>query len=242
MAKENAFYGSVGPFEYDTSRTLANGEPEGGIDCLSGRIVSLLTVNIIFTTLNAPDDGCIFLGDDNDFCLIYDSGTDDYQIRNGATDLLTLNKTGDQFLAGDLQVDGGLIGIAADTNLISMAANALTVNGTLGSGAITATATITASAGNVVISAGILTQVGAGANTFDGTVQIDGTLTLGVNSTTVGVLELWDGPGGTAPAYIKFGTPNGTERYLFFEDDGTLKEHNAVPTANTDGNVVGAQT
>jgi len=48
---------------------------------------------------------------------------------------------------GDLQLDGNLelegdIGIAADTNLLQLAANALTINGTLGCGAITSTGAI----------------------------------------------------------------------------------------------------
>jgi len=64
----------------------------------------------------------------------------------------------------------------------------------------------------------------------------------GADSTVQGTLTLWDGAGGNAPAYIKIHSPNGTAWYLFVEDDGTLKVHNAVPTQNSDGSVVGGQS
>jgi hypothetical protein len=44
------------------------------------------------------------------------------------------------------------------------------------------------------------------------------------------------------PGYTMLRSPNGTAWYLFVEDDGTLKVHNAVPTANADGDAVGGQT
>lgn len=43
-------------------------------------------------------------------------------------------------------------------------------------------------------------------------------------------------------SWLKLVSANGTARYLFVENDGTLKIHTAEPTANTDGSVVGAQT
>ena len=46
-------------------------------------------------------------------------------------------------LGGNLLVNGGDIGITADTNLLQLASGALTVNGTIGSGAITSTGLIT---------------------------------------------------------------------------------------------------
>lgn len=67
-------------------------------------------------------------------------------------------------------------------------------------------------------------------------------LTVGANSTTQGVGRFWDGGGGNTPGHIILGSPNGTLHYFFVEDDGTLKQHTAAPTQNTDGNVVGAQT
>jgi len=53
---------------------------------------------------------------------------------------------------------------------------------------------------------------------------------------------LWDGAGGNTPGYACLGSPNGTLWYLFVEDDGSVKIHNAVPTQNSDGTVIGAQT
>ena len=51
------------------------------------------------------------------------------------------------------------------------------------------------------------------------------------------------GTGSTgAPSYVKLVSANGTARYLFVEDDGTVKVHTAIPTANTDGSEVGGQT
>lgn len=73
---------------------------------------------------------------------------------------------------------------------------------------------------------------------FDLTVS-DGVITSGANSTDQGVLTLWDGTGGTTPGYIKIASPGGTVHYLFVDDDGGLKTHTAVPTANTSGKVVG---
>lgn len=46
----------------------------------------------------------------------------------------------------------------------------------------------------------------------------------------------------SAPSYIKLVSANGTPRYIFVENDGTVKVHTAVPTANTDGSEVGAQS
>jgi hypothetical protein len=65
---------------------------------------------------------------------------------------------------------------------------------------------------------------------------------VGADGTLQGSIILWDGPGGNTPAYIKIHSPNGTAWYLFVEDDGTIKVHNAAPTANGNGSVVGAQT
>lgn len=48
--------------------------------------------------------------------------------------------------------------------------------------------------------------------------------------------------GSSAPAYIKLESANGTAQYLFVEDDGTVKRHTAIPTQNSDGSEVGAQT
>jgi hypothetical protein len=67
-------------------------------------------------------------------------------------------------------------------------------------------------------------------------------VTAGTDSTTRGILTLWDGSGGNKPGYIKVYSPNGTAWYLFVEDDGTVKVHNAAPAANTDGSIIGGQS
>lgn len=72
---------------------------------------------------------------------------------------------------------------------------------------------------------------------FDG-----GDVDAGTDGANRGVYTAWDGAGGNAPGCVKLCSPNGTAWYVFVEDDGTLKVHSALPTANTDGSVVGAQT
>lgn len=67
-------------------------------------------------------------------------------------------------------------------------------------------------------------------------------VTIGADGATQGGLTMWDGGGGNTPAYLLIHSPNGTGWYFFVEDDGTLKYHNASPTANADGSAVGDQT
>lgn len=71
--------------------------------------------------------------------------------------------------------------------------------------------------------------------------QITAPLHVGRDGATVGALTLWDGAGGNTPGYAKIHSPNGTAWYVFIEDDGTVKIHNAVPTANADGSAIGDQ-
>lgn len=75
-----------------------------------------------------------------------------------------------------------------------------------------------------------------------GTTDPDSLLSVGDDGSTQGTLTLWDGSGGTTPAYIKIHSPDGSAWYLFVEDDGTVKVHNAAPTQNTDGSEVGGQS
>lgn len=82
--------------------------------------------------------------------------------------------------------------------------------------------------------------------THDGTVEKNlhvkgGTLQVGVDGGTRGVVTAWDGSGGSAPGAIRLASPNGTQWYLFVEDDGTVKLHSALPTQNSDGVAVGIQ-
>lgn len=47
--------------------------------------------------------------------------------------------------------------------------------------------------------------------------------------------------GGDKAGYIALTSVGGNVWYLFVENDGTLKIHNAAPNLNGDGNVVGEQ-
>jgi hypothetical protein len=63
----------------------------------------------------------------------------------------------------------------------------------------------------------------------------------GAQATNRGILTGWHGAGGNTPGCIKLGSPNGTVWYLFIEDSGRVKVHNALPTSNANGSVVGLQ-
>lgn len=81
-----------------------------------------------------------------------------------------------------------------------------------------------------------------GNGRFDGDVTIEGgDGVLGIDGSVRGVLTLWEGGSGTAPATVKLHSRNGTSWYLFVADDGTLRIHTALPSNNTDGAIVGLQ-
>jgi len=75
-----------------------------------------------------------------------------------------------------------------------------------------------------------------------GKATLYGPLDCGADGASQGILTLWDGAGGNTPGNIKIHSPNGTAWYLFVEDDGTVKIHNAAPTQNSDGSAVGDQS
>lgn len=68
-----------------------------------------------------------------------------------------------------------------------------------------------------------------------------GILTCGTAGTNRGAISAVYGSGGNTPGYLVTYSPNGTPYYWFAEDDGTAKIHNAVPTQNADGQVIGLQ-
>ena len=69
------------------------------------------------------------------------------------------------------------------------------------------------------------------------------TVTCGsATSTTRGDINLFAGSGGSAPGVICMYSADGTAWFLFVEDDGTVKIHNALPTQNSDGSAVGGQS
>jgi len=67
-------------------------------------------------------------------------------------------------------------------------------------------------------------------------------LVAGQDGVEQGRIIAWDGAGGALPGWLAVASPDGTLWYLFAEDDGTLKIHNAAPTANANGSAVGDQS
>lgn len=103
--------------------------------------------------------------------------------------------------------------------------------------------TIVRAAGGAITLGRPVTISGSNGLTVGGDATVSGgTVTAGVSGTTRGVLKAFHGAGGNTPGYVQLYSPNGTPWYVFATDDGKLKIHNAVPTANSDGTVVGAQT
>jgi len=103
-------------------------------------------------------------------------------------------------------------------------------------------------AGNVTaIGDGKITDSSGAISFGDETLVTTGTLgsgaiTSGTDGSAQGSITLWDGGGGNTPGFLLAHSPNGTAWYIFVEDDGTVKVHNASPTANADGDAIGDQT
>ncbi|MBN2310870.1 MAG: hypothetical protein JXR94_17985 [Candidatus Hydrogenedentes bacterium] len=66
-----------------------------------------------------------------------------------------------------------------------------------------------------------------------------GDVELGTDTSARGVLTCWDGAGGAAPGCVRLCSPDGSPWFLFAADDGAVRVHNALPTANSDGSLVG---
>lgn len=73
------------------------------------------------------------------------------------------------------------------------------------------------------------------------TITSTGSITAGTAASTQGKLIL-NTKDTNEFAYLGMASSDGTVYYLFFENDGTLKRHTAVPSANTDGTEVGSQS
>jgi hypothetical protein len=94
------------------------------------------------------------------------------------------------------------------------------------------------SAGDVYLDDGTNTGGGQpGWRHWTGSAWIDigGQNTFGTDSVAPGTITLWHGGGANNPGYIRIHSPNGTPYYLFVDDGGTLKVHDARPTQNSDG-------
>ncbi len=81
-----------------------------------------------------------------------------------------------------------------------------------------------------------------GNGTFSGDLTLNGgDMAAGLEGSVRGVVTLLPGGGGVSPGTVKLYSPNGTPWYLFVQDNGTLRIHNALPTSNADGTIVGLQ-
>ena len=69
-----------------------------------------------------------------------------------------------------------------------------------------------------------------------------GGITAGVAATTRGVFTARRGTDTDKPGCVSLISKGGTQYWIWAEDDGTLRIHNALPTADTDGSMVGTQT
>jgi hypothetical protein len=87
----------------------------------------------------------------------------------------------------------------------------------------------------------LLTTLAGGLTVVNDATVEGGDLICGVGSQTRGVLTAYHGASGNTPGVLKLASPNGTVRYFFAEDDGTLKVHSALPGSNSDGIEVGSQ-
>lgn len=81
-----------------------------------------------------------------------------------------------------------------------------------------------------------------GDGRFDGDLNASGgDIVAGIAGVTRGVLSVTKGAGESEAGSVKLQSRNGTSWYLFVEDDGTVRIHNALPSSNSDGTVVGLQ-
>jgi len=133
-----------------------------------------------------------YLADDYDTAFDYyrfEAYDDDLRLFPvGAAWIHTFFSDGNVKLANNLRVDGGKIGITADTDLLQLASGALTVNGTLNSGAITST----------------------------GNLSITGKATIDQSSSTAGVPVLTLDQADTSEEFIKFiGTSDSDPNHSF---------------------------
>lgn len=92
--------------------------------------------------------------------------------------------------------------------------------------------------GDQSISGDLMVGQDAKANSL----TVGGAITAGASAVSRGTATLYHGPGGNTASYIKMYSRNGTAHFLWFEDDGTLKQSTTAPVYNEDGAVIGAQT
>lgn len=142
-------------------------------------------------------------------------------MENGEAMRIRMSAGGIQWYTAPVNASGAGAALTLTARMI------LTLNGNLGIGTVSPSEKLHVT-GNALATGDITAQ--------------GGDIVAGTDGGTRGVVTAWDGSGGSAPGCLKIASPNGTVWYLFVEDDGTLKVHNALPTANADGSVVGSQT
>ena len=146
------------------------------------------------------------------------------------TKFLTEVRVGDSILvSGETR---GVVSIASDTSLTVDAAFSNNANDTSPE-VVYAPLMIFESDGTTV--AGYITPTGGIVAT--GNSVIVGSLQLGIPGTVQGSVVL-GAAAANAPGYVCLYSTNGTPLYIFAADNGTLRKHTAIPTANTDGTAV----
>jgi hypothetical protein len=81
-------------------------------------------------------------------------------------------------------------------------------------------------------------HVGGDAQTDGDLSVIGGATVCGANTAERGILTTWDGSS-NAPGTWRSASTNGTQYYFFVANDGALRVHTSLPTADTDGSPVG---
>ena len=170
------------------------------------------------------------------------SGTstfDDIDVNGGAIDgtpigassvstgaFSTITSTGNVSFSGDLQVNGQQIGISTDTDLLSLAANALTVNGTLDTTGDATFESLTMSKGKYMYFGSSDTYIYADTESTenlrigaDNNIKLepDGWVQISFSS-NMGKLYLYRGTGSTVPALRIYGGSTGDASLQFSTD------------------------
>ena len=162
----------------------------------------------------------------------------------GTADLAPDSVTSTEIVV-DTIVAADIAASAVDTS--ELAADAVTTTEILGGTILTGDiATDTILAGNIAAGAVATSEILDGtiapadldntaSFTVGGLTVQGGDIVAGVDSTTRGLFTLWDGSS-AAPGALRLVSTDGTaSRWLFIQNDGTLRTHSSLPTADSDG-------
>ena len=192
-------------------------------------------------TVRLLDNVELELGTDSDFGIAFDSTDGRMKYRDAAGNLLgewtDSGTTGNFRATGDGLFDGGDIGLTADTDLLGLAANALTVRGTL---TVDTTATIT---GDVIVNGGDigitadadLIGLASGALTVRGTLTATGAMTA--QSTLEVTADTTVGTNAGTTRYLILNSAQSNARHILYQTAGVLRwQLGANSTAESGGN------